>query len=477
MHDVSLHFGDLIRDWSKFNNRAWGIGLKLLAHYYHNEKPLPDDMEELEYLTDVADEDDRSALRTVLKRAFKHDPEARVYRQTRADKELIKYRARCDAAALSNVKKEAKRDPKKWPPDIQDLTLEQFLENRDRFQCPDTHRLRWLPSGVRPAPFDSETEPDGTETEISNSETAPFHPSKPPFSGTTFPLSHSPSFPPSQEPPKAPKGVDGEFSEPASLFGDDHDPKVNAPSGKKKKGRAAGGGVEMPESWSDVRRATVAEWFAHRLRLGAHITPDQFADLCAITSALTDAQLQACVDDAVRRGHRNLQPGKFAGSQAEFFDEGNLIERIYNAYPRKAAKPNAMRAIARAMRATGIDAHELLKRTETYAVEVAKWTDDARYTSTGTDTVPHPATWFNQHRFNDDPQEWQKKERGAAGRPAERRADPVMVAPLKASGEPDWDWRGKAKAKGYSIPDDVPWQHLAQSLRFEIRQLQQEGEA
>jgi len=69
-------------------------------------------------------------------------------------------------------------------------------------------------------------------------------------------------------------------------------------------------------------------------------------------------------------------------------------EDIYGAYPRKVAKPEALRAITRAMRRRG--AAYLLERTIAYA---KTQTPGDRFT-------PHPATWFNQCRFDDDPATW-----------------------------------------------------------------------
>jgi hypothetical protein len=71
---------------------------------------------------------------------------------------------------------------------------------------------------------------------------------------------------------------------------------------------------------------------------------------------------------------------------------------VFAAYPRKAAKPEALKAINRAI-ASGISPHMLLEKTQAYAAVVAH--DDPRY-------IPHPATWFNQQRYNDDPSTWSR---------------------------------------------------------------------
>lgn len=70
------------------------------------------------------------------------------------------------------------------------------------------------------------------------------------------------------------------------------------------------------------------------------------------------------------------------------------VEEIYSAYPLKRAKPDALRAIAKAL--TKHPPEFLLTKTKAYA---AARNGDLTF-------VPNPATWFNQERFNDDPSTW-----------------------------------------------------------------------
>lgn len=89
-------------------------------------------------------------------------------------------------------------------------------------------------------------------------------------------------------------------------------------------------------------------------------------------------------------------------------DRGGAGE-IYEAYPRKVAKQDALRAIERALEKT--DRATLLERTKAYAAAVALWPEDDRQ------YVPHPATWFNRGSYDDDPETWQRKDHaGANGR-------------------------------------------------------------
>lgn len=75
-----------------------------------------------------------------------------------------------------------------------------------------------------------------------------------------------------------------------------------------------------------------------------------------------------------------------------------LAEEIYQLYPLKAAKPDALRAITKALK-TNTSIY-LRERTEAYAKAVKD-----------TDTlIPHPATWFNGERFNDAPETWVRQQ-------------------------------------------------------------------
>jgi len=72
------------------------------------------------------------------------------------------------------------------------------------------------------------------------------------------------------------------------------------------------------------------------------------------------------------------------------------IESIYQAYPRKIGKTSAMRAIKKSL--LKIDYDSLLAAVEEYSRSVAG--SDRKF-------IPHPATWFNAGRWEDDRSEWQ----------------------------------------------------------------------
>lgn len=72
--------------------------------------------------------------------------------------------------------------------------------------------------------------------------------------------------------------------------------------------------------------------------------------------------------------------------------EVDLTEEIYKAYPRKVGKPAALKAIIAAIKTTKISPPDLLAKTKEFAL--ASQGKEEHF-------IPHPATWFNQHRFAD----------------------------------------------------------------------------
>jgi hypothetical protein len=100
---------------------------------------------------------------------------------------------------------------------------------------------------------------------------------------------------------------------------------------------------------------------------------------------------------------------KSQSKAAEAKADTKAAESIYAAYPRKIAKRDAVKAIVAAMarvREYGVDdpAAHLLDRVKRYAASVAGKTPPAGET----DYRPHPATWFNAGRYDDDPAEWNR---------------------------------------------------------------------
>ena len=76
-------------------------------------------------------------------------------------------------------------------------------------------------------------------------------------------------------------------------------------------------------------------------------------------------------------------------------------EAIYQAYPRHIGHRAAIIKITKMLES--VNYSYLLERTKRFASCVAQWPESERK------YVPHPATWFNQGRYEDNPKEWELK--------------------------------------------------------------------
>lgn len=75
---------------------------------------------------------------------------------------------------------------------------------------------------------------------------------------------------------------------------------------------------------------------------------------------------------------------------------------IYQLYPLHVARPVAIRAINKAIKAFGFE--YVKERTELYA----------KIRGGNKDFMPHPSTFYNQERFADDPETWKPRTRKAS---------------------------------------------------------------
>lgn len=114
--------------------------------------------------------------------------------------------------------------------------------------------------------------------------------------------------------------------------------------------------------------------------------------------SLTQAQPKLEPNGKERKGKEGNRKQSIA--QAGF--QPSEHETVYLAYPRKVGKGKALKEIAKAI-ARGNTPEDLTERAQAFATAVAGWDpEDLRF-------VPHPATWFAQDRFLDDPAEWSRK--------------------------------------------------------------------
>jgi len=103
------------------------------------------------------------------------------------------------------------------------------------------------------------------------------------------------------------------------------------------------------------------------------------------------------------------------------------VEAIYDAYPRKVGRPNALKAIRKALKLEsakkehGLSSKAFLEKTKLWATaceqRIAKDPEAAQY-------IKHPATWFNQQCYLEPTSEWGIKAAAKTGfdRDAERIA-------------------------------------------------------
>lgn len=149
--------------------------------------------------------------------------------------------------------------------------------------------------------------------------------------------------------------------------------------------------------------------------------------------------------------------------------EESLAEAIYAIYPRKEGKKKAIQAILKAIKDSGITEMEMQVRVKAYKLATDKWAaKDKQF-------IPFPATWFNQHRFMDDPAMWeradtvgstpgffgQKKERGGA-----EAGDGIELGLNLQTAEPE-GWRA-AWAVLFSAPCPDEWADVPKNIRLQI---------
>jgi len=118
-------------------------------------------------------------------------------------------------------------------------------------------------------------------------------------------------------------------------------------------------------------------------------------------------------------------------------------ESIYELYPRKVGKEDALLAITGALRKH--EAAYLLDKTSQFAEAVRSWPSSYRYMQDGGDRCPNPGTWYRQGRFADDVSTWRRR---GAHTPAPHQ----KVSPPEPAG-----WRD---AFPEFVDRDKPWHDL-----------------
>ena len=128
------------------------------------------------------------------------------------------------------------------------------------------------------------------------------------------------------------------------------------------------------------------------------------------------------IHDAWHKARRRPRNPRVANPQAE---------AIYELYPRKVGRQAALRAIIRSL--DKIPADVLEERVKLYASLASRYRREARQ------FIPYPETWFNQARYDDDPNEWRRPDmapESAKGPP--EPAEPAGWLSYMRQRHPDW---------------------------------------
>lgn len=141
-----------------------------------------------------------------------------------------------------------------------------------------------------------------------------------------------------------------------------------------------------------------------------------------------------------------------------------LAEAIYGIYPKKVGKTAALKAIEKVLKSGSITELELQARVRAYAQAVATWEEQDKT------FIPHPSTWFNQGRYEDDPSTWTrkpaddaKKKRGGAPVAAELSLEPLTMGTDR---EPE-GWR-EVWDDLYAFAPPKNWRSMPESNRRDV---------
>jgi hypothetical protein len=116
-------------------------------------------------------------------------------------------------------------------------------------------------------------------------------------------------------------------------------------------------------------------------------------------------------------GNGNSLSAQLSGGERPPDDQ---IEQIYEAYPRHVELKRAKDAIRKALGKVPFE--QLLEAVQAFAASPAG--------KAAGKFCPHPATWFNAERWNDDPADWQRSgDDGAAGKTGRIKPGPGQRHP------------------------------------------------
>lgn len=140
----------------------------------------------------------------------------------------------------------------------------------------------------------------------------------------------------------------------------------------------------------------------------AHLTFERLAENTPETLTPDGTKLAPSSDESARRTDQigptngpNWPLPLIAKTSSETSTQKRTDEIVYQAYPKKVGKASALKAIAKRLQSVPFE--RLLEATQAYSAATASWTEYERQ------FIPHPASWFNGARDEDDRTTWKRK--------------------------------------------------------------------
>lgn len=135
--------------------------------------------------------------------------------------------------------------------------------------------------------------------------------------------------------------------------------------------------------------------------------------------------------------------------------------KIYALYPRKVARNAALKAISKALK--NVPFETLEGAVMAYASITARWRKADR------SFIPHPSTWFNDGRWEDDPKDWERDGMRSAFTPipGSTITEPAGWLQFMMSEYPEW-----IRFKNETAPT---WMRLTDPERTQVIELMAKG--
>jgi hypothetical protein len=134
--------------------------------------------------------------------------------------------------------------------------------------------------------------------------------------------------------------------------------------------------------------------------------------------------------------HQNKQKRRGNGSHTV---TDHAFDSFWDLYPRKVGKPAALKAW------NGLNVDQKQKAAKAILVWVDAW-----YKTTDKQYIPHPSTWLNQHRFNDD-------------------VDMAVPEEKESAPKTEVEWNHKGLELGLHARNGESWHEWKERIKVEMR--------